>query len=246
MTHKWHTKQKIATKKISFQDEGHAREGPMAYYYRKLRAIRVSFPEWVEADIVAEILEGAPQEWQNHFRIRPDTLLDLCNNIQAYKHLFKKEADLRSNVDKLLEEVNRLKTKKTETHSTKANAGTTKPFFRAKVHAADLKPQIGYHPSLATFPFKKRDDVVTTKGQTPAEKGARPCRHCGSGRHWDNECPHAKQAKAVHVHFSTAEADLLQALDEYEDARHAEQVSEEEVIANESSELESGNEESSD
>ena len=38
--------------------------------------------------------------------------------------------------------------------------------------------------------FPKDDSNVSSK-QTPEQKGVRPCRHCGSGKHWDNECKYA-------------------------------------------------------
>ena len=56
---------------------------------------------------------------------------------------------------------------------------------------------VGYHPSIGSPPFP-RDDTVVSKGQSPEDVGARPCRHCGSPKHWDYECSHARKgAKQV-------------------------------------------------
>lgn len=38
---------------------------------------------------------------------------------------------------------------------------------------------------------------------TPESKGARPCRHCGSGKHWDNECKHSRQGERwIHANLA--------------------------------------------
>ena len=247
MTQEWRTQEKIRAKKIQFQSEGHRQEGPMGYYYRKLRAIRVSFPGWDEFDIVRDILDNAPEGWQKYFNRQPNTLAQLCNTLKATEHLYKKDADIERNITKLMEDMEKFKPRKEgNSWSNKATVGAAKPFFKkANAHAAESKNPLGYHPKLTEYPFSKRDDVVTTKGQTPAEKNARPCRHCGSGKHWDNECPHARKAKAVHVHYSTAEADLLEAFDEYEDARRLEE-SEQEAEEEANTSEQSGNESASD
>ena len=33
--------------------------------------------------------------------------------------------------------------------------------------------------------------------RTPNSVGARPCRHCGSGKHWDNECHHSRKGERL-------------------------------------------------
>ncbi|KIO18011.1 hypothetical protein M407DRAFT_84399, partial [Tulasnella calospora MUT 4182] len=46
---------------------------------------------------------------------------------------------------------------------------------------------VGFHKDLGK-PLFPRDDKTLAKGKSPEEKGARPCQHCGSSKHWDNEC----------------------------------------------------------
>ena len=65
--------------------------------------------------------------------------------------------------------------------------------------------------------------MKTTRGKPPKERNARPCCHCGSGEHWDNECPHRNHKKAVRVHLASASADILEALDEYNAAQELEE-----------------------
>ena len=52
---------------------------------------------------------------------------------------------------------------------------------------------IGAHSSIK--PSHPPADNVVSKGQTPGQKGARPCRHCGSKNHWDYDCPHSEYHK---------------------------------------------------
>ena len=54
----------------------------------------------------------------------------------------------------------------------------------AKVHL------VGGELTPPRFP---KDDSNVSKKATPHSKGARPCRHCGSDLHWDNECRHSRK-----------------------------------------------------
>src|ERR1700720_1629326 len=53
--------------------------------------------------------------------------------------------------------------------------------------------------------------------KTPEFVNARPCRHCGSGKHWDYKCKHSwkgeRQACANFVLLSNPE---IEALDDYD------------------------------
>src|ERR1700675_1185604 len=70
---------------------------------------------------------------------------------------------------------------------------------RARVNEAHIEEVpaetnlIGAHPSIK--PLHPPADNVKSKGQTPGQKGARPCRHCGSKNHWDYDCPHSDYQK---------------------------------------------------
>ena len=61
---------------------------------------------------------------------------------------------------------------------------------------------IGAHPSIK--PSHPPADNVVSKGQTPSQRGARPCRHCGSKNHWDYDCPHGdyqRKKKAFKIKY---------------------------------------------
>jgi len=49
---------------------------------------------------------------------------------------------------------------------------------------------VGWTEKMEPPKFPKDDSNVLKKA-TPKQKGARPCRHCGSDQHWDLECKHS-------------------------------------------------------
>ncbi|THU80745.1 hypothetical protein K435DRAFT_695050, partial [Dendrothele bispora CBS 962.96] len=65
-------------------------------------------------------------------------------------------------------------------------------------------------------PAFPRDDTTVSKKNTPRDKGTRPCRHCGSDLHWDNECKHSKR-RTAQTCLAEARIDDLQVQDEYDD-----------------------------
>jgi len=59
---------------------------------------------------------------------------------------------------------------------------------------------IGWTQAMSKPQFPKDDSNVSPRG-TPEEKGARSCRHCGSGKHWDQECKYVhKGERSMRVH----------------------------------------------
>lgn len=67
-------------------------------------------------------------------------------------------------------------------------------------------------------PKYPKDDSTISRKATPESKGACPCRHCGSGKHWDNECKHSfKAAKAARTHRVTCSVDEEEAQEDYDE-----------------------------
>ncbi|KAG8943828.1 hypothetical protein FRC03_002308 [Tulasnella sp. 419] len=84
--------------------------------------------------------------------------------------------------------------------------------YKARAHA------IGWLQDLGPPPFAK-DDSVISRGKTPEMVNARPCRHCGSLKHWDNDCRHAcKGTKQVKANFVNPTTEYIAAQEEYEEA----------------------------
>jgi hypothetical protein len=76
---------------------------------------------------------------------------------------------------------------------------------------------VGASPTMEPPKFPK-DDSTVSKKEMPESKGARPCRHCGSGKHWDNECRNSFRAnKFARANLATASADDERAQEEYDE-----------------------------
>lgn len=62
------------------------------------------------------------------------------------------------------------------------------------------------------MPKFPNDDKNVSKRATPESKGACPGRHCGSGKHWDNECKHAfKGNRAASANLASASSEDYEA-----------------------------------
>ena len=75
---------------------------------------------------------------------------------------------------------------------------------------------VGWSSKLEPPKFS-RDDSNVSKRSTPEQKGARGCRHCGSMKHWDNECRYSKsgtrRARSNFVALTTKGIEAQQAYD---------------------------------
>ena len=66
---------------------------------------------------------------------------------------------------------------------------------------------------------KALDDSNVSPRGMPEEKGARPCRHCGSGKHWDRACKYARKGeKCARVNTIETMPEDGQAQEEYDHA----------------------------
>ena len=88
-----------------------------------------------------------------------------------------------------------------------ANFAKKKPFRRRPV---------GAHVQFSDYRFPKNDKIVS-KGKTPGQKGARPCRHCGSLNHWDFDHPiNGKDDRRAKAFLSNLDSEALEAYVAYE------------------------------
>ncbi|KAJ3743020.1 hypothetical protein DFH05DRAFT_1401285, partial [Lentinula detonsa] len=95
---------------------------------------------------------------------------------------------------------------------------------------------IGSSTNLPPPQFPKDDSNVSKKA-SPEEKGLRPCRHCGSGKHWDYECKYARQGvKRARMNHIVTTPEEVQAQEEYDEVGFLEssQKSDETIPSNES------------
>ncbi|KAJ3978289.1 hypothetical protein F5890DRAFT_1422719, partial [Lentinula detonsa] len=92
-----------------------------------------------------------------------------------------------------------------------SNENKSSPPLKARVNL------IGSSTNLQPPQFPKDDSNVSKKA-SPEEKGLRPCRHCGSGKHWDYECKYARQGvKRARTNHTVATPEEIQAQEEYDE-----------------------------
>ena len=88
--------------------------------------------------------------------------------------------------------------------------------FRSRDVVPATTQLVGAHSSLEK-PRWPRDDTVVSKGNSPEQVGARPCRHCGSPKHWDYECSHARKgARLVKANFASPDDGYMEAQEAYD------------------------------
>ena len=70
--------------------------------------------------------------------------------------------------------------------------------------------------NFSSYQYPKNDKIVS-KGKTPEQKGARPCRHCGSSNHWDFDHPFSRvENPKAQAFLLDLNADALEAYLAYE------------------------------
>ena len=75
---------------------------------------------------------------------------------------------------------------------------------------------VGWSKNVGTPQFPK-DDKNISPHKTPESIGARPCRHCRSGMHWDNECCHSRKGERMaRVNLVRLEDNDVGAQEEYD------------------------------
>ena len=76
--------------------------------------------------------------------------------------------------------------------------------------------ELSWNLGLGTPLFSKDDNNVSPR-KTRDSIGARPCRHCRSGKHWDNECRHLiKGEKLARVNCIQFQDNNLRAQEDYD------------------------------
>ncbi|THH19755.1 hypothetical protein EUX98_g8715 [Antrodiella citrinella] len=170
MNRAWVEKTRRQAMAIRFRDSAHSRETPSQYFIRKQELLELVY-EYSDAEIIAEVMAGAPHSWK--------TLL----TPRLYQTTREFQNAIREHEDDLL-----------ETEPSRNRFNRWSPRFTSTDHAEASVNAIGFSPNLPKPSFPK-DDANVSKRTPPDEKGARPCRHCGSGRHWDNEYADTERAQ---------------------------------------------------
>ncbi|KAK7444340.1 hypothetical protein VKT23_015352 [Stygiomarasmius scandens] len=189
MNRTWVDRTKRRARDARYREPGHVRETPSDYYIRKSDLLTSVF-QMEDSELILEIMDGAPRNW--HTILTTRQYEDACELQSAIRYheetLMELDRDLRAG-------------------SGSNGYSSYRPTARANLVGtrSDLPPP--------AFP---RDDLTISKKTTPRDKGARPCRHCGSDMHWDNECKHSRR-RTARTRLAETQLEDLQAQDEYDD-----------------------------
>ena len=233
MNRSWLDKQKSRANKAHYREAGHTHETPFNYFIRKKELLSLVYT-MSDSEVIMEIMNNAPKFWTTI--VDPHRCKDLSEFAAAIKYheeslceeVFSRDGSSIDRRVKILENLIRDQRNSTSRYNTGWNSNRNPTSNSSSQYKPARSNLIGSSPNLITPPFPK-DDSVVSKGKTPAMKGARPCRHCGSSKHWDNECRYArkgiKQARANLVLFSEEDHRAQQ---EYEEAYMSSSSDEEE------------------
>lgn len=234
MNRSWLDKQKRRAMNARYRDSSAPHETPSDYGYRKKSLLNI-VSDWTDSQLISEIMEGAPDFWAQIIDTQRLSKVEQLHDAISYHEdrlLYSSRGSSSDDrkVERLQEQVNSILNR-----MNRANRPPFKTLNQAKVSKVTTGfskntggPQVGAHPSIKP-PFPRDDSNVTKKGQTPAMKGARNCRHCGSGMHWDNECKHSKKGnKLARTNAVSVSEEFKDALNAYEDLYYATTSSESE------------------
>lgn len=208
MNRAWVDRQKARANKASYRESGHTSETPSEYYIRKSQMLLLVF-DLIDSEIIMEVMNGAPTSWTSILIMHLyDTVVEFQSAIKFHERTLilsagrqysdeyhSRDYSLRSNRGNSFQSNSSRDTEQSNANSTRFGSRRTGPARSARTFL------VGWSPNLGKPSFPK-DDSVVSKGKTPTDRGARPCRHCGSGNHWDNECKYSRQgAKQVRANF---------------------------------------------
>ncbi|KAJ3901633.1 hypothetical protein F5879DRAFT_807012 [Lentinula edodes] len=200
MNRQWMDDQKRRANKASYRDSGaSSKETPSEYFIRKKDLLTRAY-DYTDTQLIAEIVEGAPVSWVN-------TLTPyLHNDIDAFQEVvrFHEEDLIRLNYRSY---------RVYENNQPNSNSYNRPNTYQRRVNLIGATANSNLSPPQ----FPKDDNNVSTRN-TPEDKGARPCRHCGSGKHWDNECKYSRRSmKKVRMNHIQSTPEDEEAQREYDE-----------------------------
>ena len=212
MNRRWIENRKVEAHKASYRDRGHSNESPSDYYIRKLELMELVF-DYTEEELISQILASAPAIWCS--LLSPHTIKRL-GELQDYIRFYE---DTLERLGATTDDDYRTRYSRPNPVRPPNNTRPERTSARANVAQAPTRRSSGnFSPPAGGYPFP-RDDSTVSKRQTPEAAKMRPCRHCGSPKHWDYECKYSRrgerQARVNHVSFSVEEADEQEEYDEY-------------------------------
>ena len=211
-------KQKARANRASYRDTGNGKETPSEYIIRKMELLQFIY-NYTDRELINEIMEGAPSYWTPI--VTPHLLQDLEQFQLSVKFHEDSLLKLGGGENSYARPAGQNYSK--DSHSPHRNQYN--PFRNAHVNL------VGWSKATANPQYPRDDSNVSPRG-TPEEKGARPCRHCGSGKHWDKDCKHARKwEKRARTNMAVTTAEDDRAQENYDDVYY-ERFSDEEDMEN--------------
>jgi len=214
MNQQWFDRMKSRVLRMRYRQKDHEHEMPSDYFHRKLRMIQEVFDQ-TQSETIMEIMNGAPRYWSILIDTsRVNTIQDLQYYIKYHEEQLVRNPDTQAQeFDKRLKALegrpNRRSARFAQTNEAEAEVN----FVRKRPFKKKL---VGAHAKFSSYQFPQNDQVIS-KGKTPEEKGARPCRHCGSGKHWDFDHPFSgKGDRKAKAFLAKLDTEALEAYVAYE------------------------------
>ncbi|KAF6755738.1 hypothetical protein DFP72DRAFT_1067544 [Ephemerocybe angulata] len=196
--------------KASYRSSGNSTELPSEYFIRKLEMLQLVY-NYSERELITEVMVGTPSQWT--------TILTphLYNRLEDFQQAIKFHEDVLVSVG----------SSRYGNYQYADRDYPRNPFSQYKTPKAKVN-QVGWTDAIKNPPFPKDDANVSKKG-TPVSKGGRPCRHCGSGNHWDYECKYARKGeRKARVNMIAQSEEDRSAQEEYDDLYYGLESDEEE------------------
>lgn len=194
MNRSWMEKQKSKANRAMYRDAGNRSETPSEYYIRKFELVSFAY-NLNDYEMIREIMNGAPSYWTNILTAH------LYTNLEDFQTAIKFHEDNLMKLD-----------------SYRRWDYTPPRDFQPRESPRNARVNlVGWSPTMQKPQFPKDDSNVSKRG-TPEEKGARPCRHCGSGKHWDPDCKYARKgAHQARTNLVQGTEEDIEAQKEYDD-----------------------------
>ncbi|KIJ24056.1 hypothetical protein M422DRAFT_275262 [Sphaerobolus stellatus SS14] len=191
----WSERQKERARAAAYRvQKGCHYELPSQYYIRKYELLKLVF-DMTDGELIMQIMNGAPVEWNAILTTHLyDKAEDLQRGVKYHEQTLLKTGQPIQPQEGL--RVNRYQQFRSYGEPRNRQSQPKENFNQARTHLIGWSPSVGQ----PTFP---KDDSTVSKSRTPEQKGARPCRYCGSGRHWDNDCKYSRKgARQVRANFA--------------------------------------------
>ena len=174
MNRMWMDKQKVRANKASYRESGYSQESPVQYVIRKLKLLRLVY-EYTDSQLIVEIMSTAPRYWNQV--LDPQRCIDLDDFMSGIKYheeaLVGTYSSMDLNMERRLRQVEAALQPQQyrPRRNFRPNSNQRRDPVTVNVNL------VGSHPSLGPPQFP-RDDSVVSKGKSPEDVNACPCRHC--------------------------------------------------------------------